>query len=872
MELLCLALRPWEASRGRERELRGIVSAHIQPSACAKTGRVLVDGKHLACDGQPFRIRGVTYGAFAARSDGELFPETAAVERDFRQMAEAGLNTVRTYNLPPKDVLDLAGDFGLRAVVGLHYEDWRYELMPGRGAHRRVREAGLAAVAEAMERCSGRSDVLAISVGNEVPGDVVRVHGRRAVEDTLSALVEAVHDADPEMLATYTSFPTTEYLEVEGQDIVSFNVFLEDRRRLRSYLRRLQVLAGDRPLVVSELGLAAGIHGEALQAESLAWQLREVDEAGCAGATVFCWTDEWAVGGEDVDGWGFGVTDAARQPKPALDVVRKWAAATVRDLRAEWPRISVVVCAYNAAGSIEECLASLERSDYPDLEVVVCDDGSTDDTLTLARRFPFIVMELPRIGLSAARNAGTAAASGEIAAFLDADAVCHPHWPYYLALSLEETVVATGGPNLPFPRAPLVERAVAAAPGGPVEVLLSDDRAEHVPGCNMAYRKDALEAVGGFDPIFTAAGDDVDVCWKLLDRGWAIGFSAPAQVMHHRRDSLRGFLKQQRGYGRAERLLTGRHRHRFNRLGQARWIGFVYGRVRLLGSLLRGVVYHGSMGSAAFQPVVARRSERVLSQLTAYLPLAVPVALLGFLEPLSAWWLVAPTLAGAAVLAFATAVAAAARPGRDEAQPLCFRVLVALLHVAQPLARAWGRIWGPRTEPRPELSVEWDGDRFTWLQALRRALLSHRCRVRDGSNHATWDLEASIGPFVRSRVATAVVWSWQPLHRLSIRPRLWLLGGIGVGLLALPFSVLAGGVVLGGIAALALLEGALLGRVTKRALAATTSAAQVEAPAEALMVDLHARLAPSFRDGAGRRPELPAALYMEGSRRPEERR
>jgi glycosyltransferase involved in cell wall biosynthesis len=858
--------------KGEGEKLRRYVPKRPRlPLARPQTGRVVVDGKHLALDGRPFRIRGVTYGAFAARPDGELFPETAAAQRDLRQMAAVGLNAVRTYNVPPEDILELGREVGLGFIVGLHYEDWRYELEPGRRAQRRVRDAGLRAVEKAMERCEGRPDVLAISVGNEVPGDVIRVHGRRTVEDTLSELVEAVHDADPEMLATYTSFPTTEYLEVEGQDFVSFNVFLEDRQKLRSYLRRLQVLAGDRPLLVSELGLAAGIHGEESQADSLAWQLREVDEAGCAGATVFCWTDEWAVGGEDVDGWGFGVTDAERRPKPALDIVRRWAATRVRDLREQWPRISVVVCAYNADGSIEDCLASLEGSDYPDLEVIVCDDGSTDDTLALARRFPFIVMELPRMGLSDARNAGTAAASGEIVAFLDADAVCHPDWPYYLALSLEEeNVVATGGPNLPFPGAPLVERAVAAAPGGPVEVLLSDDRAEHVPGCNMAYRKEALQAVGGFDPVFTAAGDDVDVCWKLLDRGWAIGFSAPAQVLHHRRNTLRGFLKQQHGYGRAERLLAGRHRHRFNRLGQARWIGFVYGRVRLLGSLLRGVVYHGPMGSAGFQPVVTRRSERLLAALTAYLPLTVPLALLGFLEPLSTWWVGAPALHVAAVFAFATAVAVAVRPRPNERQRMRFRLLVALLHVAQPLARASGRIGAPRVEPLEERSVEWVGDRFVWLEALRRELLSHGCRVRAGGEHDIWDVEASIGPFVRSRVATAVVWKWQPLHRISLRPRLWLGAGVALSLLALSFSLLVGTGALAAVLAGSLVEGVLLSRLTKRALETTTCTAH-EAPTEVLSIDLQARLARSLSRGAEPVPEGLAASYLEFSQSQQER-
>ena len=96
---------------------------------------------------------------------------------------------------------------------------------------------------------------------------------------------------------------------------------------------------------------------------------------------------------------------------------------------------------------------------------------------------------------------------------------------------------------------------MAHAPGGPTHVLLSDEVAEHVPGCNMAFRRAALEAVGGFDPQFRVAGDDVDICWRLQERGWTIGFSPAAVVLHRRRRSVRGYLKQQAEYGKAEALL-----------------------------------------------------------------------------------------------------------------------------------------------------------------------------------------------------------------------------------------------------------------------------------------------------------------------------
>ena len=284
---------------------------------------VRTDGKHLWVEGRPWRARGVTYGSFRARLDNELFPDTLQVKKDFASISDLGLNTVRTYSLPPDDVLDLAEEYGLKLLVGLHYDDWRLATHAGRRTNRDVLNRGRAAVDEALVRCSGRDCILAIAVGNEVPGDLVRVHGIVAVEDVLSELVSEVHRGDPAMLATYANFPTTEYLQVEGQDLACYNVFLENPEAFRSYVRRLQIVSGDVPLLLTELGFASEIHGDEAQARALEWQLKIADESGAAGACVYAWTDEWAVAGEPVEGWGFGITDAEREPKPAVEITSR---------------------------------------------------------------------------------------------------------------------------------------------------------------------------------------------------------------------------------------------------------------------------------------------------------------------------------------------------------------------------------------------------------------------------------------------------------------------------------------------------------------------------------------------------------------------
>lgn len=801
------------------------------PNLAIARERVRLDGKHLIAGGLPFRVRGVTYGSFTPRLDGEPYPDPSVVKQDFRDMESLGINTVRTYAVPPEDVLDAAGEMGIRLIVGVHYEDWRYEIKPGRAAHNRVIDRGRAAIAEAMERCGGRPEVLAISVGNEVPVDVARVHGIPRIEKALSSFVHQVHAADPEMLATYCNFPTTEFFRVEDQDIICFNVFLEDPNAFRRYLRHLQVVSDEKPLVITELGLAAGIHGESEQARCLEWQLRAVSEAGCAGATVFSWTDDWSVAGEKVGSWGFGITDEERIPKPSVEAVAEWARSHPADLRESWPRVSVVVCAYNAASHIEGCLRSLLETHYPNLEVIVCDDGSSDETLALARRFPFTTLELGRGGLSNARNAGIRASSGDIVAFLDSDARCHPEWPYHLVLSLEDEVAATGGPNLPPEDVGFVERAVASSPGGPMHVLTADDRAEHVPGCNMAYRKDILIGVGGFDPMHTAAGDDVDVCWKLLDRGYEIGFSAAAQVMHHRRDTVKGYLKQQRGYGKAEKMLQGPHRHRFNRLGQARWRGFIYGGPRFLPMLLRPIVYHGYFGSAPYQGVVKRRSEIVRDHVGALLPLAVPLFLLGVaLAPFSMWWTLLSALALLWALGYGSAIAAGASPPRDEQHPLRFRALIGFLHVAQPIVRTWGRMRTRKTSADVGPSGKhqaWAGDRDRWLTELQRGLLGPHSTVRIGEPSQNWDLEA-VGFLAIGRVTTAVAWRWSPMARVDLRPRIRTLIALSCCIpLSLLNPIVGAGLAAGVILGLAV-ETAVLSRRVWFALASTTAGANRE--------------------------------------------
>jgi GT2 family glycosyltransferase len=556
-------------------------------------------GKFLYVGDRKLWVRGVTYGTFRPNAGGVMYPAPAAVQRDFAQIAASGFNAVRTYTAPPAWLLDAAADAGLRVMVGLawpHHVTFLDEPRQAQGIERALRAT--------MRQYAGHPALLAVAIGNEIPAPIVRWHGARAIERHLRRLYEIAKDVDAGALVTYVNYPTTEYLELPFLDFACFNVYLESNDRLGAYMARLHNIAGDRPLVMGEIGLDSLRHGEAGQARGLEGQLRAVFAAGVSGAFVFAWTDEWYRGGLDIEDWAFGLTRRDRSPKPALGAVRDAVAELPVPKSREWPKISVVVCSYNGSRTIRDTLQWLDRLEYPSYEVIVVDDGSTDDTAAIAGQFGVRVISTPNNGLGHARNLGLAAATGEIVAYTDDDAYPDPHWLTYLAEAFMTTDHAgIGGPNIPPPGDGPIAACVANAPGGPVHVLLSDEVAEHIPGCNMAFRKDRLRAIGGFDPRFRRAGDDVDVCWRLQERGWTLGFSAAAMVWHHRRNSIRAYWRQQIGYGDAEALLERKCPEKYNAVGHVSWAGRLYGRGLTRPLAHRARIYHGIWGSAPFQSI-----------------------------------------------------------------------------------------------------------------------------------------------------------------------------------------------------------------------------------------------------------------------------
>ena len=668
--------------------------------------RVVADGKFLRAGDERFRIKGVTYGTFAPDADGYQFPHPSRIAEDFRLMAELGINTVRTYTPPRIDLLDEAARCGLRVMVGLPWSQHVAFL-----DDRRLRRAIRREIVGKLDALGGHPAILTFALGNEIPPGVVRWHGRVRVERFLHEIYSEAKNAAPGNLFTYVNFPPTEFLDLSFFDICAFNVYLHREPELRAYLARLQHIAAQKPLLLAEAGADSVREGEEGQAEITAMHVRVAFQEGACGAIAFAWTDEWWRGGHSVDDWKFGLVDNDRRPKPAAcAVAAAFADAPFsREQQRTWPRVSVIVCAYNAADTLDDNLRSLEQLTYPDYEIIVVNDGSKDRTSEIAHSHPRVrVIDTPNQGLSAARNAGLAEATGEIVAYTDADTRVDRDWLTFLVQPfLTSDVVGSGGPNVVPADDPPIAQCIARAPGGPTHVLLDDRIAEHVPGCNMAFRRDELLAIGGFNPIYLRAGDDVDVCWRLQTRGGKIGFASAALVWHHYRASVKAYWRQQVGYGEGETWLMAHHPEKFLD-GRMLWRGRIYSPLPFVRSLWGTRINAGVWGTAAF-PSVYRTDVHPF----AFLPHSIRWQVISSVLTIAGaavagigdhWWasalLLGSGLVGLAVtiaknIAYAMRSEVHSLPGNR----LWYRAVVAYLHFLQPLARVRGRIRGMLSPP-----------------------------------------------------------------------------------------------------------------------------------------------------------------------------
>lgn len=603
----------------------------------AARGAVAVDGKFFRLGPSRFPFRAVE--ARSSRRARETFSPAQAVAAGFTVVCEVW---------PSYTAVEAAAHHGLRALLEIE-PDWHALV----GATRRSRRRQFQAVAARLAKVPGDSwaDVLGVALGH--PPVPLQDSAPESVARVANELAARVHDLCADWLVTITASSPWRTQCPDELDFLTVPLELFDDVPLRDGLSAAHRLVGDRPLILAGVPSA----GEAAD--------RVIDAA-----------------------LERGVAGTVSEPLPAGSFAPCAVAGrnrrTVADLGVEWPSVSVVVCAYNAADTLAECLTHCDRLEFPGLEVVVVDDGSTDRTAAITREHPGVrLVQVPHGGLSAARNAGYLSASGELIAYLDADAYPSPEWPWYLALAAAG-VAGSGGPNVPPPGDGLASSVVARSPGGPVPQLGGEERALHVPGCNMAFWREVLHSLGGFD-INLRSAEDLDLEWRLHEQGWEIGYHPAALVWHHRRPERRAYLRQQRSYGRGQAQLERRHPERF-RKGRRR---------HQLGTALRGPTGRSAGTVAlpvAYQSLLWRERAKLGLAHQWGVPIAAALLLttpLGLVAPV----LASPGLIGGVLVAvvFVLDMRPAPPPQMSGLASLRFRVSVALNHTLRPLAFQWGK-------------------------------------------------------------------------------------------------------------------------------------------------------------------------------------
>lgn len=216
--------------------------------------------------------------------------------------------------------------------------------------------------------------------------------------------------------------------------------------------------------------------------------------------------------------------------------------------------LSVIIPAYNAEKTLEKCLDSVIQASPTEKEVIVVDDGSTDQTCKIASNFPVKLLSFNQNrGQSAAKNHGLAKAKGEIVAFVDSDCVVEQNYFAELASALERAegnLGGVGGVIYPLEKNMISDsfqvRFFGFSPSGETNIRKTDC----LGGGASAYLKESLLKIGEFD-ISIKGGEDLDMCIRLRKAGYKLLLVPSAKSYHLHPSSIRQLVKKWFHYGQS---------------------------------------------------------------------------------------------------------------------------------------------------------------------------------------------------------------------------------------------------------------------------------------------------------------------------------
>ncbi|MFP4185693.1 MAG: glycosyltransferase [Thermoplasmata archaeon] len=278
--------------------------------------------------------------------------------------------------------------------------------------------------------------------------------------------------------------------------------------------------------------------------------------------------------------------------------------------------VSVVINVYNEEENIEDCLSSLEKQSLSGFELVVVDDGSTDDTMKIVEEFrdnfEMKTFRTEHVGIKKARRKGVEESSGDVVVIVDADEILEPDFLENLVEPFDDDEVGAVGGRLRSEGEGWVTDAYGALNEAFYVLRAEGGEADWIQGGCSAYRREALEEVGGLAREKVSA--DKDVSWKLRDEGWKVVLEDEAVAYHRDPQTLDSVMKREFGIGLREYSLISKHKNRFGWKEFSRFfplsvflfLGLSLLHVYFLGFILLGVV--GSFGMVSY--LLVRHTER----------------------------------------------------------------------------------------------------------------------------------------------------------------------------------------------------------------------------------------------------------------------
>jgi GT2 family glycosyltransferase len=226
-------------------------------------------------------------------------------------------------------------------------------------------------------------------------------------------------------------------------------------------------------------------------------------------------------------------------------------------------KVSVIIPCLNNASTLATQLAALAAQSYAEpWEIIVADNGSTDETLAIARQFgdrlPHLhVIDASEVGGSAyARNMAAAAAQGEFLLFCDGDDEVGAGWVAAMAAALETADLVGGQMEYWRLNEPWLVKAYGCESG--LE-LFESGYLKFASGCNLGIRRAVHNAIGGFDETLLRL-QDVDYSWRVQQAGFKLSY-APDAIVHFRlRGSIPGVCRRAFKFGYTEPFLYQKHR------------------------------------------------------------------------------------------------------------------------------------------------------------------------------------------------------------------------------------------------------------------------------------------------------------------------